>query len=571
MRGVSARQRSWSIWVACVVCSVAVAAAWLIVSVSNDPSVGSLVRYLLVGFGAIAVVLAVVVGFQLGFRRIGLPTRRVWYHLPALAAGALLSAVAVSQLGSITGSTYSLVAILAAVGCVGALLLAFARTDSWGLGAFIVTYPFLAFLEWDPGSRLDLVYWLGPVAISPSIVFLWALVGATLLGRLVRRTGFVGGSSHKYVIGWSLLLLLSSLTSIRPLESLQEFYLNALTLPLFYWVAVNQINSKISLTRIIYAVIAFSVLRAAISYYLYARYSLAADSTFTDALVGISDPAIYRVVAHSDFLAWVTSFPLPLVLVMAMVNPSRRARFGLLLVLVFLVLVLFISNRRAPIVVSSAVLPLALLLWLRRDGKMTFAVPALVLLGATVVSYRVLAEPILFQRFSEWGSVQDFSYEQRWRLDAWQAGLQILKGYPLLGIGFGAWTDYYPFYSQYQPSGLWLQHVMNKPHNMFIHYAVAGGIGALVCWTALLTTALRNALGAWRRSQDVEVQLLASALFWSLLMVVLTGALGGVNSMVMKSWTITTGVDGGLLFWTILGGIASLERIKDFAAETPSA
>jgi O-antigen ligase len=89
------------------------------------------------------------------------------------------------------------------------------------------------------------------------------------------------------------------------------------------------------------------------------------------------------------------------------------------------------------------------------------------------------------------------------RVAAWSAGLDMLKGSPLFGVGMNAFTDY---------------HVL-VAHNSFVHVAAELGIFGLLPWVLMIFVSMRNLLYVSNRDgpQSADIALLSQTLFFGFL------------------------------------------------------
>jgi O-antigen ligase len=74
------------------------------------------------------------------------------------------------------------------------------------------------------------------------------------------------------------------------------------------------------------------------------------------------------------------------------------------------------------------------------------------------------------------------------RLDAWEVALKMMVEHPLTGVGFSSFGQAYPYFSDTRP---------RIAHNTFLQVGAEYGIGAGICYAAMIFLALR---GLWRRN-----------------------------------------------------------------------
>jgi len=84
-------------------------------------------------------------------------------------------------------------------------------------------------------------------------------------------------------------------------------------------------------------------------------------------------------------------------------------------------------------------------------------------------------------RFDNMTAIDDLQFKGdpaiHYRLEAWELSLDIIKKYPILGIGLGGFKGY---------RGIEWTIINKYPHNIFIEMAVEGGIAGLLVLSSLL-------------------------------------------------------------------------------------
>ncbi len=93
------------------------------------------------------------------------------------------------------------------------------------------------------------------------------------------------------------------------------------------------------------------------------------------------------------------------------------------------------------------------------------------------------------------------------RSGAWQTGIQVIRAFPLFGLGLGRYVYFvraepYRAITQYSP--------LDHPHNAFLELAALGGLPVAIMFTFLLLLTFRLALHNWFRSSVKVRPLIAS-------------------------------------------------------------
>ncbi len=136
---------------------------------------------------------------------------------------------------------------------------------------------------------------------------------------------------------------------------------------------------------------------------------------------------------------------------------------------------------------------------------------------------------------------------------AWQTGIQVIRAFPLTGIGLGRYdyivrADPYRVPQQYRP--------LAHPHNTYIELAALGGLPILLIFMALLAFTFWLGVCNWHRIKGPASSLFAGGLA--------TVVALSVNSMFIPGWSLPPLV---VIGWLILGIISSPLPFKNQAVE----
>jgi O-antigen ligase len=176
---------------------------------------------------------------------------------------------------------------------------------------------------------------------------------------------------------------------------------------------------------------------------------------------------------------------------------------GLLLPLSLLLLVLAMHRRKPGYVIATAIVSLALLLTFTRSVWIAWAAAVFVMLVLKRFRWVPIAAGVLLlflalmpmDLFSRLSSI--FDVEQASNLDRIQmaeSGVEMIKDYPLLGVGPANVKELYPLYRE--------QHYIRfRPphlHNNIIQIWAERGVVALAAYLLLLALFLRECARGWR-------------------------------------------------------------------------
>jgi O-antigen ligase len=421
------------------------------------------------------------------------------------------------------GVTYVLTFLLATVGVLGACVLIASGRQVWGLALWIVTMPFVQFLEyhlfrytfWE-------VYAQGPFFVTPTTLILWLIGMVSLLRQLASKRDFMFFSPIAKV--WLLMVTAMAVSAIfsadRPTSFRSVTYLLTIAFPYFmavYWIRTTREIKLCSLALgLAEAVRVLSVL-----------YHQALQTP-----EGISGRfSYYGGYTIIGALVWGTAFGFLLLFGGAFCvrsKPLRVLLFGLsITVLVSAVPVLSRSQ------IISSVAWIVGFLTLRRTrpwvlGGAALAVVVFLLWGP------ILSQKTALGRFEQFSSVESFLDSQRMRLDGIKSALGMIRDHPVLGIGPGMWEEYIPKYSGGPfpvgiDGGRVVMVYISGSHNIYLDAAATFGIGGLLSWIALTLVTLQQSLRLLkeqRRGPQAELAMafvVFTASYW------IAGVLGGMG------------------------------------------
>lgn len=176
---------------------------------------------------------------------------------------------------------------------------------------------------------------------------------------------------------------------------------------------------------------------------------------------------------------------------------------GLLLPISLLLTVMTLHRRQPWIIVSTAIVMTALMLTYTRSAWLGWIVAIFSLLlltrprwafyAAVALLYLVIFSPqSLFSRLvSTFDTKQESNFD---RIRMFQAGVEIIKDYPLLGIGPANMKAVYPLYRKHDAPRFRIPHL----HNNLVQIWAERGILALSGYLLLLGLFLRECARAWR-------------------------------------------------------------------------
>lgn len=315
----------------------------------------------------------------------------------------------------------------------------------------------------------------GPLGMAPQEIFVVLAIMAWLAGKLAARQKPVLLPAAFILAAWFLIALLSTTqathlpTSVKGLQKLLKVF------ALFYAAA-----ETIAARERLYAMFLAATIGAAIvSIDGFVQVSMGAD-LFYHRAPGIAPGSLPRLMStfpHSnDYAVYaVTIFPVCLCLALSAI--SRKQRLWLWGAAASVALSLLLSFSR-PSALAMAV-SMAVFLTLRRAWK-TLAVFAC----AAAIGAFLLPQPI-----KDWVASQPtwlHALAQPLRFEIWQAGWNMIRSHPLLGIGANMFVR---DYVRYRIPGDTL--VAAYGHNHYIQLAAEIGIFGLAVFIGLMVYTAR--------------------------------------------------------------------------------
>jgi O-antigen ligase len=181
---------------------------------------------------------------------------------------------------------------------------------------------------------------------------------------------------------------------------------------------------------------------------------------------------------------------------------------GLLLPIALLYLILAFQEKKPWMAAGATLTALSLVLTFTRSVWVGYGagIAALILmersrwflLAAPAGLWMVLLSPLsVFGRLMSTFDLRQSSNFDRLRMA--QAGWEIIKDYPLFGVGPANVRELYPLYRRHDAPRFRVPHL----HNNFVQIWAERGILGLTAYVLLLVLFLQDCLRAWRSSRDV--------------------------------------------------------------------
>lgn len=439
---------------------------------------------------------------------------------------------------SIYGLTTFMIIFVIFIAFLLSLYFAISEKGFYAILIFLIINPFISYLEmWFTGlgsySTIKTSFQWGPIVFSPTTVFLLVLLFASSLHFSKRKSFYSPKSSvGKAILIFFLISLFSSLLSTNPLKSLRELNLELLFPLILFFLILKNFRTEKQIKLLVCSLIGFVVLVSLVNLYFFIR-------GFGQRYQSVYDIYGAPLASQVDSSVWGTMIMaiLPISIVSFIVS-SRRMKIVLAGIIVFLLISLILSFSRTSLFAS--IFSFWILMMAKQSRRLGFVILFLVFLS--LVFYKpILQEYILF-RFQNITSFYDIFYNSsmQHRLNAWAGALNMIKDYPLLGIGTGLWGDYVHNYVSMQPvvgpNRETILGYIATPHNYYLKVATSSGIIGLVAFLYLLITLFREGIHVLRVSDNKFQYYLA---------------LGSISSL--SGWMARFFTDDDFFLWIFMG------------------
>lgn len=259
------------------------------------------------------------------------------------------------------------------------------------------------------------------------------------------------------VAGFGLASVLCSITGMNPYGSLIELR-NVLEVLIFY-LAVNQIATQERATILVQGLMAAGTVMA--------LYGLAQS---------VSHGTIFRV--HGTMSIYMTFAGLLMLinlLALAFILYQSQSRqvlwyFGVSLCLTAALIMTQTRSAWVGLLAGGCVLLAA------RKKVLMLVLPVVLLLVF------VMAPGVIQERLRSFADRKDATAQQR--LSMWRSGLQIIRDYPVTGIGMGAMATFYQRYRE-PDADITPTRRLGHLHNNVIQVAAERGLLGLTCWLGI--------------------------------------------------------------------------------------
>lgn len=455
-----------------------------------------------------------------------------------IAAGVAIAATLVGVLIGILNSQV----MIAAIGGLSVLILLVWFDEVNIAGAAVVVSVLFDWYQIGNWHR-SVAYWPWQVPVLAMLLACVPIV-AISTGRLARKPWI----PLPYRWQWLFLLLLAvpAAISSETLGQGIQYYFAVFVAALIMFVLGTQIaRSFQSIHRLFSILTGFGTLIAVHTIVQTTTGITILDNSQTDnriALVGDSTIVGGAVRRAGSFL----------------VNPDNNGAFLVLALLLALGLLLASSSPRSRVVhCAQCTVMLIALIFTYSTAAVIALVCGLLALLAITGRNRMSIYILGFACFAIGGlwlllpheidlliQHATLTRESTLREEAWLTGVNVIRHFPLTGIGLGTESNYVDRALPY--SSTFIYFPLRHPHNAFIELAAMAGLPVLVIFITIIGRALAQALQILRMSPREERALVGGGIA---AIIALT-----INSLGTNGWTIAPLL---VVAWLVLGAISS--------------
>lgn len=335
------------------------------------------------------------------------------------------------------------------------------------------------------------------------------------------------------LLAWALVTALASphrMTSLRTFRS--EWFVVTYFLISFGMESTGQLRRILKLLAVVAAIVAVYGIVQHFTGIDYIKHKQLHTWNNTYKAMGL----LGHHITFGVFYAWIFALSLSFLI---LASGSLRTRIAWTILTCLPALAVLSSYSRAAWIGAAASLVSVTALRRFRVGY-----PVLIVVAAVVIA--VVLEPSAIDRARDSAVGEQASTSDATRVRLLETALRMIKARPVLGSGPGTFTaefDRFKVPGRYRTTC--------HPHNDLINYAVSSGLVGLAILVAILVTALRTAVGAYRSASDPTVRLIAVAAGAGLVAILVSG-LFQCN---------LTDSEIGIQAWLAVGSLGLLARI----------
>ena len=380
------------------------------------------------------------------------------------------------------------------------------------------------------------------VPTEPFIVLLFLMAGAQLYRR--PKIHYHSSPQNRAVIFLYLIMVLSLVISQSQVSTIKAFIRDTGYIVTAYYLIPRYIDSEKRLKQL--------VIGCLIAHSLLTLYGFG-----TQAVMGIriysriANPFFIEHCIYAAFLVITFSFVLAYYLDLSS-GPVRNGLGIITAVIGCAIILTFVRAAWFSVVIL-------LIYYLTQFHKRKSAVDLIIILLMFLIAGLILLlttdlGTMFLQRFD---TLTDLHYVANYdRLDRWIAAWEMWKDNPILGVGWGAYPDLYPYYSLLP--GAYSSQIRMGAHNLYLELMAETGIVGISVFFYLIYTFFYQSVSIKRRARS------------SFYRVFLIGMQGAMITYLIHAFLNNLGPSDkmGITFWFLLGMVPTMRFLVDEEIES---
>ena len=331
------------------------------------------------------------------------------------------------------------------------------------------------------------------------------------------------------------------------------YYLLDLFLPFaYFFILVKSLKKLEDVKTFIYALII-----SVFIYEFFALYFMYQKGTAKDITTGL-----YASGINTGFRPVLIPLIIPFQVALNRLLKGWKRIFVGLMLLIFITYLVLSNYRMGIVVILIGFIVFSYYYRITIAKKIYFLIAGLLGLVIFVLYSQELYEKLLFFRFIETFQLlsrgEPLATISSERTSIWQSALEMIRDFPLFGIGPDMWSQYIPQYSRtnyfhWDMSGNIIRYYEYDPHNLYMLVWLNYGILSFICYVIILYMAIKRGIWNIKESSSNLTRTLSIASLISLIIWV-------VSSLATVRFYDHGDLLYAIIFWSIIGVILKLNE-----------
>ena len=433
----------------------------------------------------------------------------------------LLIAVIIGFLSSIRLINLGLLYVPVIIFVIGSLIIScycmISEKRVYSIVMLMAAIPFLFFIQREHG-RIGFGYLtISELTIPLSVIYLIIIFLFFLVANRSSRVMTIS-KNERYLLSMFGILAIAAIFPIifskDPYHSVVYYFLTIIIPFIYFYILLKSIKS-INDVRIYITVLIFSVFIYQF-FALYYRYQIGGIESVTTGLAGMESMRFL----WTGFSA--TLIPLIITYQIAMYNLNKgwiRTVFGFSF-LFMLIILIFKNNRSSALGILVCLLIFVYYYRIGTAKKIYFFIVglcSLVIIGSYLpVVFEILQLHRLVDTYSHMSAGVSLDIVSSNRIDIWHSAINMIRDFPIFGVGPGMWDAYIPQYSldpyfYRNIFGIVIKYYSIDPHNIYLLMWLDYGLIGFLCFLVILYTILKIGVSTIKSSSSMFIRKISIA------------------------------------------------------------